>query len=831
MRLKSPNMFAKFASWIGIRIGTAHRADLTEPGTSGSLESDKPPVKRHPQYVPLTEVIENANCSTRLKNAFNDANGQGLIPHQTIADYVADRQWGIGVYYHLPTFTPSMILKLESVLAQAVERAVPEKTFEVQLPPAPDNTESACWEEIIRLVNESDETHDSQYIALTAKFLNADWPEELLYLKRGDLRNLTPGELKKKLASLAGTRNQSRELETMRQVLEYWPPRELYTSVGDALEEYMPEKLREVLYRRMNTSSSPSETFAAIGQRINLSVERVRQIEQHALNILKKPPLLDYMKILMDSCHRSLEIELLGNDGCTRHADLPNILTDNESPDSPSNETKLKSLAVRCMYGSLTDYADAVFVRFGDLYVASGTDVDRMAQEFEVIEKFIGELRFPIYRDIAASDLKVSVNSIAAYFTRDANHGSHHHYLYDGKLTIRKRRGIQLLEVISDCCGGGPVTLDQICAHYRLMFPSDRCTLLDLRKSLYDMPDQVLPLNDGGFAAASRACQLHHRTEFGGHSNLELSESDYRPASPETIYAELAGLVDEIGPASLLEIRNEFVTRFGTKWSGNSVFPAFKSVMYFVRMAPGIIGTQMMLKQQRELEMPRCLESELQVKYYIYSKISKSHFSYPFWNPHIEHQWCLRSEGSLSWDTYTSLLAVCEPEKWPVSKLEQNRWKRRIARDGRLAISMTPIDLTQAVPTVRQIFSLILFLKDKRTISWLDINRILGLRIDSRNSVSYLAVLGRLGILDLSTNWMLSHDVHQHAACRFLNEIMCSANVNQRWENIPEFTGSNPVMDCPWFLQRDLEQLADLMLKEGGELDSGFEQISLINDD
>ena len=376
----------------------------------------------------------------------------------------------------------------------------------------------------------------------------------------------------------------------------------------------------------------------------------------------------------------------------------------------------------------------------------------------------------------------------------------------------RKQRGIQLMKVISGCIGGGPAKFSEIISTYRFIFPDDKSSFRDLRNSMYEYSDQILPLTDNGFASIMRFCSFQDSASVSGESIPELDHVEYRSFNPGTLYAEIVDLVDEIGPAPLLEIRSEFTRRFSEKWSANSVFPVLKSTNYFVRMAPGIIGTLPMAEDSAKLDKLPALESEIQVKYYIYAKVSHSRFDYPLWNPDVEFHWCDFGDGNLPWKTYASLLSVVNPDQWPISEEDRDKWNDRIAEEAKFMLTVKPLPLTQILPTVRDICTLALFIGDHSTVSWLDINRVLGYRIDSRSSMSFLAILAKLGIIEITNNWLLPIQVRRGAAYRFLNEIICSNRLNSLWSDVPELMDTNSSMKSIWINQQELEQMLTLML-------------------
>ena len=767
----------------------------------------------HRLNVSLVQFIQDSKAPVRLKNAFLLADEADILPHQTLGDYFNDRLGAYKTYCELPQFSGLLVFDLECLLNNHIRQLQSDGD-------EPDPTESSLNQiqsiepsslsEIVHQIENHTALAD-QYISLTAQVLDLPWPSDLLYLQLKDLQNLTENDLENLLGSLNENGNGNEAIQILKSVLSFWDdpknqqrmdelnPESL---IRNAVERHIPNVAAEVLYRRLDSISSPKETAEAIGKSLGLSRDYVRQFETKAVRRLNQPPFNDRLKILLHSSQEEIENYLLGVNGCVRKNALPKSLDD---------PTLTKSLAIRTLYSTVAGYADANFVCFRDLYFKADTDESILEQNFERIESSVQNLSLPLHLEVVAAELNVSVHALVCYVAGNVSHGIFDNYLYEGRMTPRKQRGIQLIKVISGRMGGGPATFAEIISTYRHVFPDDQSSIRDLRNSMYEYSDQILPLTDNGFASIMRVCSFQDSAGVSGESIPELDHAEYRSFNPGTLYAEIVDLVDEIGPAPLLEIRSEFSRRFGEKWSENSVFPVLKSTNYFVRMAPGIIGTLPMLENAEQSGILPALESEIQVKYYIYAKVSHSRFDYPLWNPDVEFHWCDFGDGNLPWGTYASLLSVANPDHWPISEEQRGKWHDRIADEGKFMLTVKPLPLTQILPTVRDICTLALFIGNHSTISWLDINRVLGYRIDSRSSMSFLAILAKLGIIEITNNWLLPIQVRRGAAYRFLNEIVCSNRLNSLWHDVPELMDSNSSMKSIWINQQELEQMLTLM--------------------
>ena len=255
-----------------------------------------------------------------------------------------------------------------------------------------------------------------------------------------------------------------------------------------------------------------------------------------------------------------------------------------------------------------------------------------------------------------------------------------------------------------------------------------------------------------------------------------LNADQYRKFDSGILQTELADLVDEIGPGlPLLTIRDEFIRRFGQKWSANSVFPTLKSTAYFSRMAPGIMGYPAYDRRPGKTDNARLSpDSITSENLYTGKTIQKSN-----------HVSSVESRGRISivrmgrWksavETVCFTAVRCQPRMHgPFRKTKKQSGKRGLIAMGTSQFQSLRFSSPIPFQVSGTFFTLATFASNYSTISWMDINRVLGNRIDSRSSLSYVAILSLIGILHLPKNWLLPLEVNTRAAYRFMNELVCN---------------------------------------------------------
>ncbi len=158
----------------------------------------------------------------------------------------------------------------------------------------------------------------------------------------------------------------------------------------------LPERSRIVLEARFGLGNSAERvTLESIGKRYDITRERVRQIENHALNALKKSPAFTEAHAAFEELERV--IDSLGGIVCEE--DLLSFMSKDKSMQNhiyfllvlgdPFKYRKEDDEAERCWYVD-QELADKVHTALKTLY--GGLSDEELIPESEMIERFLKEL-------------------------------------------------------------------------------------------------------------------------------------------------------------------------------------------------------------------------------------------------------------------------------------------------------------------------------------------------------------------------------------------------------------------------------------------------------
>ncbi len=733
----------------------------------------------------IAQVVNYSPSSTRLKNAISDAARRGLLPHASLHEYAQAGPDAMRAYESLSKIGNRLKSELEELLNNTIKRLasstddILEYLNPIQWPSTdylfgPDETQ---WKARIAELQRLDPAGE-QHIKPAAFQIGLYWPDNLSTVRIRDFYGthidealnfvrpgLTEAEFQASTQTLMTVLDEC--MQRRRQLTVTLDSKYIFRSLLGTLT------LREsdVIDQRYGITDERRKTLQHIANRFGLTRERVRQIEASALETLKEPLRLADLKLYLHASRNATAEVLLGSEHCA------SVKAIEERYGQLNGMTKL---AVDCCHGgNILNYADANYKFHIDVYYMLDIPVERLGSELGTIESAIHRIDLPANLEHVASQINVSTDAVRIYAASSQHMAIYRNCIYQGKLTPRTRRAINILHIAMTRFEGNAVPFNQLYSTYLSVFPEDQCSDRDLRIVFSSFGHLFINLTDAGYWIVNRYSLLPRPESTSSLRDSEL----YKPASKGTLQTALVELTNEIGPAPLLEIRKEFTRRY-PKWSRNSVFALLSDRPYFIRMAPGVMGTVDSSCEPEDVERYEFMFTKRQVLYYILARLSDARFDYPLWIPALEYAWCRWGEINLPRDLFNALLYVSNPHTWAVSAHERDQWLSKIEQhSGKVAFSPPPVPYSKT-PTLKKTAAVAFFAADKPTLSWMDINRVIGRRIDDRVSLNYAALMDRIGILTLPGQWHAPIEVNSTAAYRFVNEVACDNLFENGWEQI-----------------------------------------------
>ena len=130
---------------------------------------------------------------------------------------------------------------------------------------------------------------------------------------------------------------------------------------------------------------------------------------------------------------------------------------------------------------------------------------------------------------------------------------------------------------------------------------------------------------------------------------------------------------------------------------------------------------------------------------------------YPAWGHHLEAALCGWASARTSNDVFRSLLAVVQPEEWPVSPEEQTAWRNRKRVHGSFRLSQNQPTPILNLPSPADFLAAAVYLRVTGSIAWTTANRTAQRRLDGQAAASTLALLVAFGLAAPTEHWQRRH--------------------------------------------------------------------------
>ena len=514
----------------------------------------------------------------------------------------------------------------------------------------------------------------------------------------------------------------------------------------------------DVVRRRFGLEGRERQTLEQIGQHQDYGItrERVRQIESSALRRLSHAANRDVLRGALSRDADRIWRALSGG-----------ILLDRRKAQSAAGSLDPETLlAIDIVQGSAERWLQENATILGSLWhrvarsasslATLGRRIDDWVQEREALQAVPIETLSAVFREdyIAVQVTAASRRSLSVFFG----------YIVRGNLFPRMRRRVRLHRLMRREWGHQCVPALELTSRYRSVFSNDQCSIRDLELVMQDAPHLFLRCAEAGwvplggssdFADWQIEGQLDH-SRRSTHGTLGPSSDDRTPTRLSHVI-RTALLRD--GPLHLAHIVATCRREAVGDYAPSSVGPMLATGNY-VRLAPGVWGLP---EHHETLDSESCwysiLLSELDCRHYVRARHAGEPASlYRMWTPAMEFRWTLWAERHASNELYSSLLTICDPNRWPASAGERSNWIKRKREFAlyRLRESLK-YPVSQNLPTLGNLLRVALVAQTRGQVSWISANQVVGRRIDSHRSAANLAALVELGVVLVAKHWQDPH--------------------------------------------------------------------------
>lgn len=524
-----------------------------------------------------------------------------------------------------------------------------------------------------------------------------------------------------------------------------------------AILAQLSPRQRDVLIRRYGLYEHQCETLEEIGRRLNVTRERVRQLEAKTIEVLSNGILRESLSGLITEGSATVHKYIATENQVVRNTDVSEIERQLPGP---------YRLAVTVLYGDVRHWLSKTAIRIGKKWYVGPLTKQQVEQRCATLKKVLTAYPLPRPVDDLAEKSKLEIADVRLAAELLPETSTFLGYITRGRIGRRPRRRICLHYLLATHSPLAPLLIRDLLRLYHEAFPDDQCTARDAEIVMEDAPHLFSQMYDFGWLALGETTDVAlsgqiEEPKLVGEKETAGVREKLAAVVDESLARDLAKILNQEGPLEFVTIRDIVAKRFKGRYSVHSAGPTLVMNDEFVRLAPGIYGTQ---KQRTRIdpikETSDVLLDTRHCRIYCMARwAGEPQNSYPLWTPAMENAWCIWARSDANWDTFESLLDVVDPQTWPIPARERERWIKIKQLKSAYHFAEASPSLLESVPELAKILSITVFTQWTGGVSWISANRSIGKRIDDRHIASTLALLVWAGILEPANHWQKKHVV------------------------------------------------------------------------
>ncbi len=503
------------------------------------------------------------------------------------------------------------------------------------------------------------------------------------------------------------------------------PDCSLFDLVDWLLARLEPRQL-DIIRRRFGIGCA-DETLEEIGRSYNLTRERIRQLESRALSELRLHSRRSRLKALLDE-YRPVTWDRLADGKAHLTAAQLN------RRESRLDRRLHLALAIRGLGLERWIAGFASRIGAGRLHHRLNRDhVKRVAKELRLSSR--GR---PLPRTLDHARGSIAIEEAAAAAELVLRWHLEAGYAYPKKPATRLRRATALHWLLTRL--GGPAEVRELLDRYHAAVPHDPCSDRDLVIVMEAARHLFVEIWEGRWQAVGPA------GDIPPSASATVPPADSEQANENTITAALERELLRVGPTRLGELMARARDILPSGRSANSLAPTLiMNPARFIRVLPGVYALPSHKLGEEEILSAHRLDfllNEKQARLFgLARRCGEPWGRFPLWSPAAEMRLCRWARANAAPSIFRSLLSVASPEEWPTDQSDRQMWLDLRRSHGRFELGYSRREDRVGRPPLERILAAGLQLRTEGSIGFMTVNRILGIRLDSSNAATVLAVL------------------------------------------------------------------------------------------
>ncbi len=566
----------------------------------------------------------------------------------------------------------------------------------------------------------------------------------------------------------------------------------------DNLFSLLKDKERFVIERRYGILPSKLMTLEELGKELSVTRERVRQIQQRAIQRLSADK--EIWRLYLQKHNNEV---------------INAIFKDKYAVSSINKISGILFLAIVISDKTIKKYVSRLLVEFKGYWLHPKLDAVDVKDTYKALQKYLHANKVdivPILLSEISTILNRKIVDLKASLTILKDYSLYKGYIVDGRLFPRKKRTVNILYLYDNDTVLSPCTLWDIKRVYWSKFLDDKCTGRDLIICMEEYPAHFINLHGLGWMRLHRGTP-YVRKNIKKQNNINVSHERLRDLYAEPVSSGSAGLPNQVyrmfkqeGPMKLGDAANRFAELY-PQYAQSSIYPMLIIYAVFIRMAPGIVGIQSHMNNELDIKQAREYMLDIkQIDLYMLAKISSPPLiHYPLWDSSMEHQWCqwLFNEENHK-KRLGQLLTCVDVEAWKIESREQEWWAKYKKQHAIPVIEPTMPNLDNHLIPM-DAFVIVLAAAEISGISnWMQANQALGWRVETRRVASLLAILIHMGAFQSGNQWFGPHALTEKGR-EILNDLL-SDRVKSN-DNVQNTLIESDIEDLGWAKKFTFEEL------------------------
>ena len=506
----------------------------------------------------------------------------------------------------------------------------------------------------------------------------------------------------------------------------------------------LPEKQAQVLRWRYGLEGETAHTLQEIADKVLVTRERVRQVEQKGLRQLKKGTARFALTAFITAEQQGQWEALAG-----REVKVPfDELSERKRALDP-----LFVLAIDAQVGGVREWLDGFATKIAEGWTRNILDAERREALKTKIEATADAFPLPLPLEFLLREMGESADAQTVESLDLKDLTVFEGYLCKGHLGVRAQRKVRLHLVARMVARSGLFDVGTLLRAYRDLVPEDDAGSRLIQMQLEEAPHLFAPVFDGIWLVLPLPAGDLHLDAPPFEESAVIRQGEF---SEDSTGAAIWRILATNGPTRQSELVSSVVDETGAARTG--VTPVLLMNPCFRRIAPGFFSLYAGRDELSE-NLGKKLLDEPQCRTFCLLRHCGAPADYfPAWGAEFEMGLTQWAHSNAPTDLYRSLISVIEPVRWPIPPELAAQALRAKEHESRWSIGFERKDpLGQRFIEPRRFLALLAHLSVFGWIGWCAINRLTGAALATKDAADVLAFLVLAGLAEPQEDWQSSH--------------------------------------------------------------------------